>query len=231
MKKALFVLLCLSGLLFCAVAAPAAEGVFQRPERPALNSDSWHCKVSPLWRRVLDAEKFSPGFTPRGDNFGPVDASAWRNMVTQAKQCPELETLRMVNGYFNQWRPKNDEDTWNTPEYWASPKEFIRQRGGDCEDYAIAKYFALRYLGIKADRMRIVVVRSKDENGRYAPQMHAVLAVRANSIWFILDNNARPKNNIFPHTQYGGRFDPLYSMNEDGAWVHGSQVGAASPQR
>ena len=198
----------------------AATGVFLQPERPATSSDPWHNKIDPLWQRVLTAETTSPGFTREGENFGPIDKGTWRNLVVYVKNKQEMELFQAVNGYFNQWRPKNDKDTWNTPEYWASPKEFIRQRGGDCEDYAISKYFALRFFGITADRLRIVVIRHKDENNAFAPQLHAVLAVYASKNWFILDNNARPKNNIFPHTQYKGRFIPLYSINEDKAWIH-----------
>lgn len=229
--KTLGVFLCGCVLLLCADTARAANGVFQRPERPAVESDPWHRKLYPLWQQVLKAERSVPGFTPKGEHFGPLDAPTWRNMVALAGQSPELKILRMVNGYFNQWRPKNDEEVWNTAEHWASPKEFAKERGGDCEDYAIAKYFALRFFGIEAERMRITVVRRKNERGQYAPQLHAVLAVRANDTWFILDNNARPKNNIFPQTQYKGQFDPLYSVNENGAWVHGSQSNEAAPKR
>ena len=225
--KRILIICCLS-LLLCIVAAQAATmGVFSQPERPAIDTDPWHNKLEPLWNRVLEAERTSPGFTRDGEHFGPVDRITWKNLVTYSKTIPELELFRSVNGYFNQWRPKNDEDTWNSPEYWSSPKEFLQHRGGDCEDYAIAKYFGLRSLGLDADRMRVVIVRRKDERGIYARELHAILAVRANGTWFILDNNARPRNNIFPHTQYQGRFDPLYSMNENDAWVHGTQVGMA----
>ncbi|MCC8194100.1 MAG: transglutaminase-like cysteine peptidase [Deltaproteobacteria bacterium] len=224
MKRVLLFALCC--VLLCAATGRAATGVFRQTERTATVRDPWHRKIQPLWQRVLEAEKRTPGFTREGDSFGPVDHDTWKNLVAYAKGKPETEVLRAVNGYFNQWLPKNDQDTWNSPEYWASPREFIRQRGGDCEDYAIAKYFALRFLGIGADRMRLVVVRRKDENGALQAQLHAVLAVRANNGWFILDNNARPGNNIFPDTQYRGRFDPLYSVNENGAWVHGSQAAA-----
>ena len=224
MYKSLFSLFLLCCLVLWAVTALADTGVFDVPERPATNLDPWHRKIQPLWQRVLSEEKSSPGITPKAENFGPVDATTWQNLTALAQKSSEIENLRLVNGYFNQWLPKNDLYFWAASEYWAAPKEFLRMRGGDCEDYAIAKYFGLRSLGLDADRMRIVIVRRKDEHGVYAAQLHAVLAVRVRNSWFILDNNARPRNNIFPHTQYQGRFNPLYSMNENGAWVHDSQV-------
>ena len=223
MKRTL-ILCCLSLLLCIGTAQAATMGVFSQPERPATNADPWHNKLQPLWNRVLEAERTSPGFTRDGEHFGPVDRITWKNLVIYSKTIPELELFRSVNGYFNQWRPQNDEDTWNSPEYWSSPREFLQHRGGDCEDYAIAKYFALRFFGIKPERLRIVVVGHKNEKNVFASQLHAVLTVYANNTWFVLDNNARPKNNIFPHTQYKGRFVPLYSMNETGAWFHESRV-------
>lgn len=212
----------------CAGTANAAPGVFQSIERVAAPADSWHIYIQPKWQRVLKDEANAPGFTEDGRNFRSVDRSTWKNLAAHAKRCSELETLRMVNGYFNQWRPKNDADTWDTPEYWAAPKEFFAQRGGDCEDYAIAKYFALRFLGIPADRMRVVIVRHFDETGKAHPQLHAVLTVFANTVWFVLDNNARPKNNIFPDTQYKGRFVPVYAINETHAWSYSSPNAAKS---
>lgn len=210
-------------LLALAVPDAGAAGptVFNLPERRAMPVDPWHHKIAPLWRQVVEAEKARPGVTAKGEHMHPGDALAWRNLVAYAKEVPELELFRMVNGYFNQWLPKSDSYAWNTPEYWASPTEFFARRGGDCEDYAIAKYYALRFLGVDADRMRVTIVRRKDAGGNWLPELHAVLAIRNGTMWFILDNNARPKDNIFPHTQYKGRFVPLYSMNEHGAWIHG----------
>lgn len=218
--------------LFLALAASAAyaggNGVFGLPEQPAPLSHPIRNLFDPMWQRVVDAEKESPSFTAQGEHFNRVDANAWRNLAQQAKSKTEIETLQMVNGYFNQWLPKNDAVVWSTPEYWDTPREFMQHRGGDCEDYAIAKYYALRYLGIEARRLRIVIVRTRENSGRARVILHAVLAVyqpdgKGNG-WFILDNNARPRDNIFPHTQYKGRFEPIYSMNEDGAWLHGASL-------
>lgn len=227
--KRTFLLVCVF-CLACVSTSQAAPGVFGREERPATQADAWHRHVRPMWERVVEAEKTNPGFSARGEHFGPVDVPTWRNLVAYARTVPEMEIFRAINGYFNQWRPKNDADTWDTPEYWASPTEFIRQRGGDCEDYAIAKYFALRFFGVAADRLRIVIIRSTTERGVPSSQLHAILAVRADGNWFILDNNARPKNNIFPHAQYKGRFVPVYSMNENGAWMHGEGKDPGAPQ-
>lgn len=196
--------------------------IFNVKTRPATDADILHAQIHPMWLRVLQAEKEDPAFTPQGRHMSPGDAMTWRNLVAVANDAkfPNLEVLRMINGYFNQWPSRKDEALWDLAEYWASPKEFFQKRAGDCEDYAIAKYFALRYLKVDANRMRILVVRRKNAKGVFLPELHAVLAVYANNMWFILDNNARPRDNIFPHTMYNGRFVPMYSVNENGAWLH-----------
>ena len=40
-------------------------------------------------------------------------------------------------------------------DYWATPVESLRKGEADCEDYAIAKYFTLRQLGVADDKLRI----------------------------------------------------------------------------
>jgi predicted transglutaminase-like cysteine proteinase len=198
--------------------------LFQQAEQAARQGHPTNLAIQPLWQRVLKAEKTQPSFNAHGSNFNRIDAESWRNLVQYAKGMSEIAILHMVNGYFNQWIPKSDDLAWATPEYWDTPREFINNRGGDCEDYAIAKYFALRFLGFKEAQMRIIIVRLWDEKGKAFSQLHAVLGVYSKNTWFILDNNARPRDNIFPHTQYHGRFEALYSLNETGAWLHGAEI-------
>lgn len=207
-------------LFFFPPSGAVAASLFNCKERSATEADAWYRKINPLWQRVLQAEKESPGFTADGRHMTPGDALTWRNLLKAADSMPRMELIRLVNGYFNQWRPKADDVTWGQDEHWATLREFFAQRGGDCEDYAIAKYFALRYLNFNGDAMRIVVVRMQDEKGKFREQLHAVLAIYAKGTWFILDNNARPKDNIFPHTMYKGKMLPIFSINEKGAWLH-----------
>ena len=90
--------------------------------------------------------------------------------------------LRLVNRYINKRRYRRDRRQMTLASveggqarlrnHWSTLLEFI-DRGGDCEDYATAKYFMLRELGYAADDMRIVV--SYDRSVR---EHHAVLAIR-----------------------------------------------------
>ena len=73
---------------------------------------------------------------------------------------PDREKLEAVNLFFNnriQYVP--DLDLWGVPEYWATPDELIEQGAGDCEDFAIAKYFALIQAGIDEALLKIIYAR------------------------------------------------------------------------
>ncbi|MBL3278677.1 hypothetical protein ELP91_28930, partial [Klebsiella pneumoniae] len=64
-------------------------------------------------------------------------------------------------------------DVWGQVDYWGSPLETLTKGQGDCEDYAIGKYFALMAAGVPSARMRLVYVRA--QNGGVI-QAHMVLA-------------------------------------------------------
>ena len=129
------------------------------------------------------------------------------------------DQLRLVNRYINKRRYRRDRRqlTLSVAEggearlrnQWSTLLEFL-DRGGDCEDYATAKYFLLRELGFKADDMRVVV--SYDRSVR---AHHAVLAIRRHddSSWLLESDNTIRKSR-----QSGYRF--IYAVNENGIWDH-----------
>jgi predicted transglutaminase-like cysteine proteinase len=66
---------------------------------------------------------------------------------------------------------------------WSTPLETFATRRGDCEDYAIAKYVALKQAGVDDDDLRLITVRDLVVSGN-----HAIVATRWGGKWFILDN-------------------------------------------
>lgn len=54
---------------------------------------------------------------------------------------------------------------------WATPEEFLSGKGGLAADFVVAKYFALRDIGISASRLRVFVAGRKGST-----QPHFVLA-------------------------------------------------------
>lgn len=81
----------------------------------------------------------------------------WRSLVAQSIQLSDAEKLKAVNAFFNRHiRYGEDTEVWRQVDYWASPRETLELGAGDCEDFALAKYFTLRLLGISEQRLRLV---------------------------------------------------------------------------
>ncbi|RXK02298.1 hypothetical protein CRV02_05515 [Arcobacter sp. CECT 8989] len=106
-------------------------------------------------------------------------------LKTKIKDFSLEKKLNYVNSFYNKILPVNDSTKYSSDDYWATPKEFIIEGKGDCEDYAIAKYFTLQEVGIPKDKLFLAVVKVKS-----ATNYHMVLTYleNKNSIPLILDN-------------------------------------------
>jgi predicted transglutaminase-like cysteine proteinase len=80
-------------------------------------------------------------------------------------------------------KPMSDMAQYGQIDVWSSPLVTFTTGAGDCEDYAIAKFVALRLAGMSADDLRIVVLRDTI-NG----EGHAVAMARLDQHWLSLDN-------------------------------------------
>ncbi len=80
-------------------------------------------------------------------------------------------------------KPMTDMAQYGQIDVWSSPLVTFTTGAGDCEDYAIAKFVALRLAGMSADDLRIVVLRDTI-NG----EGHAVAMARLDQRWLTLDN-------------------------------------------
>ncbi len=90
---------------------------------------------------------------------------------------------------------------------WSAPLATFATAKGDCEDYAIAKYVALREAGFPLDEMRLVLVRD-----RAVRQDHAVLAARLDDRWLILDN----RRSELTADSDASSLTPLFAINHRG---------------
>ena len=147
-------------------------------------------------------------------------------LLIAARAMDDPAKLRTVNQFFNrQIEFATDEQVWGQVDYWASPLESLQKRRGDCEDYAIAKYFSLLAAGMPVARLRLVYVRAQIDDG--PAQAHMVLAYYpgAGGETLILDNLVVE---VLPASQ---RRDlvPVFSFNSDGLWQGVGTVGAGDP--
>ncbi len=108
------------------------------------------------------------------------------NRLLEQLEGSDVQTqLAEVNRFFNRFRYREDLDHWGQQDYWATPAEFIATHQGDCEDFVIAKYFALRKLGVPDERLYLTYVKALRQN-----VAHMVLSYFENpkSVPLILDN-------------------------------------------
>lgn len=135
----------------------------------------------------------------------------WTSLLDALMQTSSDEKIERVNRFFNALRFIPDEEHWKQVDYWATPLEFIASNGGDCEDFAIAKYFTLKALGVDSERMRLAYVKAIELN-----QAHMVLIYypQAQQEPLVLDNL---RNDILPASQRKDLL-PVYSFNADGLW-------------
>ncbi len=84
--------------------------------------------------------------------------------LTEIAGLSEREKLERVNKFFNQFTYLDDMENWQQRDYWATPEEFIGRMQGDCEDYVIAKYFALREVGVAESKLFLTYVQATELN-------------------------------------------------------------------
>ena len=70
-------------------------------------------------------------------------------------EVKELEELNSEVNHLIKYTP--DQKLYGTPDHWASYQEISKTLAGDCEDYALLKYWALRKTGVPAEDMHILV--------------------------------------------------------------------------
>nr|WP_146691333.1 transglutaminase-like cysteine peptidase [Bradyrhizobium canariense] len=104
-------------------------------------------------------------------------------------------------------RPMSDLAQYGQIDVWSSPLVTFAHGAGDCEDYAIAKFVALRLAGIAADDLRIVVLRDT-----VSGDDHAVTAARQDGRWLMLDN----RRMAMIEDAYMRNTQPLFVIDQHG---------------
>ena len=175
------------------------------------------------WDFTLITSKAEKLYGPLGEGRGRIND--WQRLLDEQQGKTEQQQLKAVNQFFNlRLRFRDDIVLWRVKDYWATPVEALFRGAGDCEDFAIAKYFSLRQLGVPSEKLRITYVKALRQN-----QAHMVLTYypQPSAIPLVLDNLI---DAIEPANQ---RTDlvPVYAFNAEGLWLPGAgggkQVGDA----
>lgn len=186
-------------ILIIASANPVSAGnssFFNGFVNPSSDLSAFH-----KWTRVISAEA--------SEKMSLQRQQGWNHILASSQNSDRMQMLRAVNAMANQYDYIEDKDGWGSRDYWATPTQFFTKGGGDCEDYAIVKYMALRAMGWNPADMRIVILHDTRLN-----EMHAVLAVNLEGTTYLLDNQLQ---DIADATKVR-HYRPIYSINEQAWW-------------
>ena len=187
-----------------AAARPAADGAASGPRFAGYPTE-----------RSADVPRFD--FT----RLDGAPAPEVERIAASVAGLAPLDQLQAVNARVNRVSARDDRANYGVDDHWATPREFFRN-GGDCEDFAIAKYAVLERLGWSRALLWIVVLRET-----VISPIHAVLMVQHDGRLWTLDNLG---DRVFEH----GRIDyyrPAYSLNRFGIWSHGVVSAALAGNR
>lgn len=127
----------------------------------------------------------------------------------------DQEKLEIINKFYNeQLKYESDIVVWGVIDYWATPLESLNKGAGDCDDYAIGKYFALKKMGIKTQNLRLVYVKYYDGEVILA---HMVLTYqKGDGNILILDNLDEKIKKIEDRKD----LTPVFSFNDEGVYIN-----------
>ncbi len=175
-------------------------GVAAKAYPPARNFAKWNDALA-RYERERRTER---ALCKRGD----CALQRWREFLATIKHAPRPVQLKAVNDYFNRLPYVADMENYGVEDHWATPREFFA-KGGDCEDYAIAKYLSLRALGWPAERLRIVVVHDRERD-----LVHAALVAYHGGTGHLLDIEIPEVTD----QRRVARYQPIFAIGETGWW-------------
>lgn len=184
----------LAGILLLCLGAVSAGAVY----------------FSPILLRYV-AEKWGEGAVERLQAWRSTELEGLANRPS-AQAVLSRDDLQLFNRFWNKLPYYSDQKHWGITDYWATPIETLASNGADCEDYAIAKYFSLKELGVPPESLRITYVRSLKIN-----EAHMVLAYypAPDADPYILDNLTEK---LVPASERDDLV-PVYSFNDDDLWT------------
>jgi predicted transglutaminase-like cysteine proteinase len=143
-----------------------------------------------------------------GNGTCPAAARRFLDIIELGRQHSGRAQLGEINRAVNlSIRRMSDRDQYGVDDFWSAPIATLSVGAGDCEDYAIVKYIALRESGMSADDLRLVIVRDIKRK-----EKHAVVAVRHDEEWLILDSRTL----IMANAKEARHYEPLWLLDYQG---------------
>lgn len=134
-------------------------------------------------------------------------AADWRGTLETLRTQPRAEQMREVDRAINALPYVTDAENWGQADRWETPREMFT-RGGDCEGFALTKYFSLRALGFEDAALRLAIVWDTQDR-----EEHAILLVQADGQTWVLDNKAEAPVRA---DDIAGRYQLIYYASDAG---------------
>ncbi|MFZ2300676.1 MAG: transglutaminase-like cysteine peptidase [Gallionella sp.] len=176
----------------------------------------------------FDANKLLKTITQRYGAPSEQKFRDWQKLTADMEKIADPDQqVKKVNEFWNRrLQFMEDKDAWGQSDYWATPMESLGHGKGDCEDFAIAKYFTLLAAGMDVSQLRLIYVKAKMGGAASnITQAHMVLA-------FYSDPEAEPEilDNLLGEIRPASRrqdLTPVFSFNSQGIWG-GTSAGDSS---
>jgi predicted transglutaminase-like cysteine proteinase len=195
--------------------APYVIGAFGGPQFPAPDGILWE-----KWRRVEADIEAENGLIARcrSRSICPWPAvAAFAQIVNGAITRKGIQQLAYINRSVNEAvRYVVDDVLYGIPDNWQAPIASIETGRGDCEDYAIAKYVALRLAGVAVEDRQLIALHDTLKG-----RDHMVVAVRLHGKWLILDSVTTKISDASKISNY----EPMFAIDDRGV----RQYGEPSP--
>ncbi|WP_051257757.1 transglutaminase-like cysteine peptidase [Desulfovibrio cuneatus] len=166
--------------------------------------------VAALLQEVTERHEAAGGMEKFVTALPQPEKVRWHNIEKKTSSMPAVEQLMSVNGFFNERPWRRDTATYGVQEFWATPQEFYAN-GGDCEDFAIAKYLTLLYLGWPEESLWLVIGETTNKSKN---ELHVVVAARLGGKVMYLDNTVRPGAMLLTEEMLFQRFAPIWALKK-----------------
>ncbi len=191
---------------------PIADAAPPTDDRLVLGSLQLSISKTPFDQQWSKVSKFGAG---RG-------LKRWLAQTGAHAMADPRERLAAVNRWVNNRIAYTDDSAlYRQSDFWASSRETLRRRKGDCEDYAILKMDLLAAMGVDRDRMILVVARDLVRNAD-----HAVLVVKLEQGGSVMLDNS---TDALLDGRLAHDYRPIMSFSSNGKWLHGYPEAEATP--
>lgn len=134
---------------------------------------------------------------------------SYDQLVLVKKFCDNSHTFRDVLQKINTYVNNQFRYYLDTEDKWMTPQEFVKEGGGDCEDFAITKYFMVKEaIKIKeqTDTDKCIMIAIGKQI--FTRIFHAVLLVQTRFGYYMLDN----AEDAIYNTGSVYWFEPIYGL-------------------